>query len=437
MSNKHFSVYEVNSYIRDIFEDNLCLRDIWINGEISNYTHHSSGHMYFTLKDDKAKLNCVMFKGDALSLKFKPQNGQKVLVRGRVSVYERDGKYQVYCKSMQPDGIGSLYAAYEHLKKKLESEGLFDVARKKSLPFFPGTIGVITSPTGAVIKDIINVSKNRFNGVSILLYPAKVQGEGAEKTIVEGIDYFNSREDIDVIIIGRGGGSIEELWAFNEENLARAIFNSKKPIVSAVGHETDYTIADFVSDYRASTPSHAAEIIVPSYNNLTYKINSLDDKILSLVNINLRSKKDMVSSYKKTIEMRSPSRNLRESMQYLDGLYDRILRSFTNNIEKNRSNLNFIKKDILSNTEKSLDRKKSRYGMLVSKLDALGPINVLKRGYTFTKIGNKVINSISSVKVGDTINVSMLDGDLNCKVEEIMEGEKWQLERKKKTSKNQ
>ncbi|KMT21351.1 exodeoxyribonuclease VII large subunit [Clostridium cylindrosporum] len=437
MNNKHFSVYEVNSYIKDIFENDIELIDIYINGEISNFTHHSSGHMYFTLKDDKAKLSCVMFKGDTLLLKFRPQNGQKVLVRGRVSVYERDGKYQVYCKAMQPDGIGSLYIAYEQLKKKLESEGLFDVARKKSLPFFPNRIGVITSPTGAVIRDIINVATNRYKGTDILLYPAKVQGEGAEYTIIEGIEYFNKKSDIDVIIIARGGGSIEELWAFNEESLARAVYSSKIPIVSAIGHETDFTICDFVSDYRASTPSHAAELIVPSFDNLSYKISSIDQRLYALMNIVLTEKSSKVESYKNILEMRSPDRKLKANMQYLDGLYDKILSSFYDKIKVERSNILIKEKDIISLVQKSLMNKKSKYAVLISKLDAMSPINVLKRGYTFTQIGKKVVNSVSNVKLGDIINVNMIDGELNCKVEEIVEGKKWQLEKKRRISKEQ
>lgn len=437
MNNNHFSVYEVNSYIKDIFDEELFLRDIYISGEISNYTNHSSGHLYFTLKDDKAKISCVMFKGDALSLKFRPQNGQKVLVRGRVSVYERDGKYQVYCKTMEPDGIGSLYAEYELLKKKLENEGLFEMARKKSLPFFPKRIGVVTSPTGAVIKDIINVATNRFKGVNIVLYPAKVQGDGAEKTIIEGIRYLNSLEDVDVIIIGRGGGSIEELWAFNDESLAREIYNSKKPIVSAVGHETDFTISDFVSDYRASTPSHAAEVTVPSLNDLRYKIDSLDKKILSLINNNIKSKLDNILYYRRLMENKSPDKKLKNNMQYLDILNDRILSSFYNKIKTDRNNILLKEKDIISQAEKYLINKRAEFNMLISKLDALGPLNVMKRGYTFTKVGEKVVNSVSSVKVGDTLNINMIDGALNCKVIDIVEGSKWQQEKKEKSSKNQ
>lgn len=431
MNNNYFSVYEVNSYIKDIFEEDIILNDIKISGEISNYTHHSSGHMYFTLKDDKAKINCVMFKTDTLSLKFRPQNGNKVLVRGRISVYERDGKYQVYCKSMQPDGVGRLYEEYELLKQKLELEGLFDVARKKSLPFFPKKIGVVTSPTGAVIKDIINVSTNRFKGVNIVLYPCKVQGEGSEESIIKGINYFNSRDDIDVVIIGRGGGSIEELWSFNGESLARCIYASKIPIVSAVGHETDFTIADFVSDYRASTPSHAAEIVVPSLKELSYKVNSLGDKILSLQKRGIKFRKDNILSYEKILSLKSPNRKLLDSMQYVDVLYDKILKGFSYKIKNNRKTIDDFQRNLSLGLEKHFSIKKHRYSMAVSKLEALSPIGVLKRGYTFTESNNKVVNSIKNIKEGDTLNVNMIDGEIVCKVESIMEGDKWQLEKKK------
>ena len=431
MNNNYFSVYEVNSYIKDIFEEDIILNDIKISGEISNYTHHSSGHMYFTLKDDKAKINCLMFKTDTLSLKFKPQNGNKVLVRGRISVYERDGKYQVYCKSMQPDGVGRLYEEYELLKQKLELEGLFDVARKKSLPFFPKKIGVVTSPTGAVIKDIINVSTNRFKGVNIVLYPCKVQGEGSEESIIKGINYFNSREDIDVIIIGRGGGSIEELWSFNGESLARCIYLSEIPIVSAVGHETDFTIADFVSDYRASTPSHAAEIVVPSLEELSYKVNSLGDKILSLQKRGIKFRKDNILSYEKILSFKSPNRKLLDNMQYVDVLYDKILKGFSYKIKNNRKSIDDFQRNLSLSLEKHFSIKKHRYGIAVSKLEVLSPIGVLKRGYTFTEANNKVVNSIKSIKKGDTLNVNMIDGEIICKVESVMEGDKWQLEKKK------
>jgi exodeoxyribonuclease VII large subunit len=279
MISKTITVSELNKHIKDIIEGDINLKNVYVNGEISNFKFHSSGHMYFTLKDEYSKIKCIMFKSSNMLLKFIPEDGMNVIVKGNISIYERDGQYQLYCSKMEPDGIGSLYLAYEQLKIKLQNEGLFDSDKKKSLPFYPEKIGVATSSTGSVIRDIINVGANRFKNVNIVLYPVKVQGDGASGSIIAAIEYFNSRLDIDIIIIGRGGGSIEELWAFNEENLARAIVKSKIPVISAVGHETDFTISDFAADIRASTPSHAAEICVPSYNDLKYRINVNIDNI--------------------------------------------------------------------------------------------------------------------------------------------------------------
>lgn len=279
MDNLIFSVSQLTRYIKEVFDFDEVLNDVIVKGEVSNFKLHSSGHMYFTLKDNEAKIKCVMFKGYSSRLKFMPEDGMNIIAYGSVTVYERDGQYQLYCSKLEPDGYGSLYLAFEQLKEKLLKEGLFDEKYKKKLPVFPRKIGVVTSSTGAVIRDIINVSSKRFCGISILLYPAKVQGDGAAESIVEGIRYFNTRDDIDVIIIGRGGGSIEELWAFNEEIVARAIFESRIPVISAVGHETDYTIADFVADVRASTPSHAAEIAVPRFDELKFKINSYQEAL--------------------------------------------------------------------------------------------------------------------------------------------------------------
>lgn len=430
MNNNSFSVYELNSYIKDILENSAYLDDIYINGEISNFTHHFSGHMYFSLKDSRAKVNCVMFKGNTFSLKFKPQNGLKVIVRGRVSLYERDGKYQIYCVSMEPDGIGSLYMAYNELKRKLEDEGLFEKARKKSLPFFPKRIGVITSKTGAVVRDIINVAKNRFHKVNILIYPAKVQGEGARDTIIEGIKYLNSIDDIEVIIIARGGGSIEELFTFNDESLAREIYKSKKPIISAIGHETDFTIADFVADVRASTPSHASEISVPSLKDINYKLNTLQNKLISLINIKLKANRNIVDSLREKVNNSSPKGKLEENAQYIDILYDKILSNFKSILAKKRREVLIIEKDIINKGERNLINKRNNYINLISKLEALNPINVLKRGYSITKVNEKIVNSVTKVSVDNILNINMIDGEVLCKVLNIVEEDKWQEEKK-------
>ena len=280
MEKKVYSVSQLNKYIKIIMDNDTFLNDINITGEITNFKAHYSGHLYFTLKDDTSTIKCVMFKGNAMYLKFKPGDGMKVVISGQVSVFERDGVYQIYCKSMIPEGVGELYIAYEQLKKKLDKEGLFDEKYKKRLPFLPNRVGVITSRTGAVIRDIINVSTRRYPNVNLLIYPASVQGVNVAKTVISGIKTFNKLNNVDVIIIARGGGSFEDLFGFNDESLAREVFNSHIPIVSAVGHETDFTICDFVSDLRAPTPSAAAELVYPQYSDIIQKITSDKNRVM-------------------------------------------------------------------------------------------------------------------------------------------------------------
>lgn len=408
MNREAISVSQLNMFIKGILEDNSLLSNILIKGEISNFKYHSSGHMYFTLKDEDSKIKAVMFKGYNSFLKFMPEDGMKVIIEGYVSVYERDGQYQLYCTRMQPEGIGDLYLAYEQLKKKLETEGLFDEQWKKPIPLFPKRLGVVTSQTGAVIKDIINVATRRFRNIDILLYPAKVQGIGAAESIIEGIEYLNTRNDIDVIIIGRGGGSIEELWAFNEENVARAIFNSKIPVISAVGHETDYTISDFVADIRASTPSHAAEIAVPVYSDLKFKISKLSSELF----LNSKGKiseyrynvNDLIAKVKKY----SPENKIKQHLQYVDNLQNKLV---------------FL-------MDSKISDKKSKYSILLNRMDALSPIKVLSRGYSYAEKDGKVLNEIKDVKIEDNIRLHMQDGVLECKVLDKMEVDLWQLRKK-------
>jgi exodeoxyribonuclease VII large subunit len=398
------SVSQLTVYIKSIMENDPKLKSVSVRGEISNYKYHSSGHIYFTLKDENSKIKCVMFKGYTSSLKFKPEDGLNVVITGSISVYERDGQYQMYCYKMEPDGIGELYLAFEQLKSKLSREGIFDDMFKKPIPLLPGRIGVATSPTGAVIKDIINVSTKRFRNINILLYPVKVQGNGAANTIAEAIEYFNSRDDIDVIIIGRGGGSIEELWAFNEEIVARAIHKSRIPVISAVGHETDFTIADFAADVRASTPSHAAEIAVPSYENIKYKIGSVNLKLIKNINVNLTSKRYNIKSALQRIDLNSPKNVIVQNIQYLDNLQNRLLYIIQSKLSENRH--------ILS--------------VCASKIDSFSPIKTLTRGYTYADKNGSVIKSIKSININDEINLHMHDGSAVCRVENIMEGIKWQ-----------
>ncbi len=399
MEREPVSVSQLNAYIKDILDNDINLSYIPVRGEVSNLKMHSSGHIYFTLKDESAKIRCVMFKSYALLLKFRPEDGMNVIIQGSVSVYERDGQYQFYCVKMDSDGIGNLYIAYEQLKKKLEEEGLFKQERKKPLPLFPRRIGVATSKTGAVIRDIINVSMNRFKGSDILLYPVSVQGEGAAETICKAIEYFNTRDDIDVIIIGRGGGSIEELWAFNEEKLARSIYASKIPIISAVGHETDFTISDFTADVRASTPSHAAELAVPSMASLEDRIDNLEDTLRFILKARIGELGGVITRLRASLESNSPGRMVMQNMQYIDSL---------------QGKLEYIMKGyILRNTK--------RFEIAVNALDAFNPANVLKRGYGYVKKDGRIARKTGELATGDSVQVFLQDGHLICTINNILE----------------
>lgn len=408
MNKQPVSVMQLTMYIKDIIENDSMLSRINVRGEISNFKYHSSGHMYFTLKDENAKIKCVMFRGYNAFLKFRPEDGMSVVIEGNISIYEKDGQYQLYCSKMEPDGVGGLYLAYEQLKVKLQGEGLFNKDIKKPIPLFPRRIGVATSPTGAVIRDIINVAKIRFYKSNILLYPVKVQGAGAAETIVEAIKYFNNMDDIDVIIIGRGGGSIEELWAFNEEILARAINQSKIPIISAVGHETDFTIADFTADMRASTPTHAAEIAVPSYEELVYKLGSIKGSITSKFKNNISQKKLDIKGMVEDINRNSPKNRIIQYIQYIDNT---------------QSKMNLLTKNRISNFKNS-------FSVLAQKLDTLSPVKTLCRGYSVMVKDKKVISNVKLLEKEDNIKVYMQDGCIDCKVVEVSEGSLWKIEKK-------
>ena len=383
------TVSQINGYIKKILDGNIVLNDIWIKGEISNFKRHYSGHIYITLKDEGGVLKAVMFKGAASALLFEPSDGMRVLARGKVSVYEAGGSYQLYITEMIPDGVGDLYIAYEQMKKRLEDEGLFDAAHKKAIPRFPECIGVVTASTGAAVRDIINVITRRYPRVKILLYPALVQGNGAAESVVSGIKYFNMNKAADVIIVGRGGGSIEDLWAFNEEPVARAIYNSDIPVISAVGHETDFTIADFVADLRAPTPSAAAELAVPSQTELLSYISTcrlrLDKTIIKLFdNYNLRLA---------ALKTKSPIQRIQDLQIRVDDYLKNCEKSFGMSLLANRKNL----------------------AEQVAKLDALSPLKVLSRGYLVASDEeNKVIRSIDSVNKGDLINLRFTDGTAEC-----------------------
>ncbi len=388
------TVAELNRYIKDKVADDEYLNSVFVKGEISNFKHHYTGHMYFTLKDETSLIKCIMFKSYTATLNFMPKDGMKVLVLGSVGVFERDGVYQIYCQAMQEDGMGNLYTAYEELKKKLEDEGLFDTKHKKPIPFMPKIIGVLTSNTGAVIRDIINVSTRRNPNVYIRLLPIPVQGEGAGIKIAKAIKLMNEKKLADVIILARGGGSIEDLWPFNEEVVARSIFESELPIISAVGHETDFTIADFVADLRAPTPSAAAELAVADISEVKNKI-SLCKKRLKLA---LKRKTEVMRlRYEKCLN----SRVYREPYQKINDYYMQI--------EKNVKTMQNV-------TTKKLKDYKIEATKVITKLDTLSPLKTLTRGYCVTEVNNKIITSSLDLKKDMEINLRFHDGNKSAKV---------------------
>lgn len=390
-----FSVSQINGYIKSVLDRDKFLYNIYIKGEISNFKEHYSGHIYLSLKDENSKILAVMFKSSALKLKFKPENGMKVIAFGRISVFERDGQYQLYIEEMQPDGIGALHIAYEQLKEKLKNEGLFDEKFKKMLPQYPQTVGVVTSKTGAVIRDILNVLKRRYPFLKIKIFPTSVQGSEAPPQIVSAISYINKYKLCDVVIIARGGGSIEDLWAFNDENVARAVFESKIPIVSAVGHETDFTICDFVADFRAPTPSAAAEIIVPSKLELAKRIADINKRLYYCISKIIEINKNYYINLKSQRVLQNPMDIINEKSQYLSNLQTALIK----------------------NTQLKIALKKEQFAKHISKLEALSPLAVLNRGYAIaTDEKNIVIKSAKSIKINDDLNIKFKDGNVKCKV---------------------
>ena len=388
------SVTELNSYIKNKIADDEYLNNVLIKGEISNFKNHYTGHMYFTLKDENSLIKCVMFKTYAQKLNFMTKDGMKVFVLGGVSVFERDGVYQIYVKAMQEDGVGILYKKYEELKQRLEQEGYFAEEHKKAIPQMPKIIGVLTSQTGSVIRDIINVSTRRNPNVNIRLYPVPVQGEGAAEKIADGIKFMNKNQLADVLILARGGGSLEDLWPFNEEIVAHAIYNSEIPVISAVGHETDFSISDFVADLRAPTPSAAAELAVPDVYEVKQKINSYQNRLrLSLVKkveiMKLRYEKCMSSRV-----FKEPLRNINDNYLKVD---------------------TYIKK--LENIIKTKQKEeKTKYVELVAKLDTLSPLKTLTRGYSLVEKNNNIIKSAKDVNTGDKIDLKFSDGTKQAEI---------------------
>lgn len=397
------TVSQLNFYIKSLLDESPALREIYITGEISNLTdHYRSGHIYLSLKDDKALVRAVMFAGNARHLRFKPEEGMKVIVRGRVSVYEATGQYQLYIEDMQPDGIGALNLAYEQLKKKLSAEGLFSEDIKKPIPAYPKRIGVITSPTGAAVQDILNILGRRYPIAEVVFCPVLVQGENAPAQLIDAVERFNKANAADVIIIGRGGGSIEDLWAFNDEKLARTIAKSDIPIISAVGHETDFTICDFVADLRAPTPSAAAELATPNMTELLSYFKSIKDSLPAIIQRRIDFEKQELDNLVSSKVLLSPDEFI--------------------NIRKNE--LDVLSADMIKVFKAILSENQREFAALSAKLDALSPLSVLSRGYSIVQNKNKVIKSAEELNIGQNIMVKLSDGKAECEVKAINLDEK-------------
>jgi exodeoxyribonuclease VII large subunit len=445
---RYLSINALTKYIKRKFDADPHLHNIHVRGEISNFKQHSSGHMYFTLKDEKARILAVMFSSQSRSMKFSPENGMKVIVKGDITVYEPGGQYQIYIKEMQPDGIGELFLAYEQLKQRLELEGLFASENKKLIPLYPKTVGVITSPTGAAIRDIITTIKRRFPIVNILVFPALVQGDNAAQSIAGAIEKANQMTGIDVLIVGRGGGSIEELWAFNEELVARAIFNSNIPIISAVGHETDFTIADFVADLRAPTPTGAAELAVPHIEELMERVLQRKTRLLRAMNEKFRFDKERLNRAKKSYAFRYPHRLYEQKLEQVDKLTELLVRGASRLTLLKRGQQENLNKRLLRNhpsealgeaknrfvrSQKDIHRvmkqillkKQTEFDSCLSTLQALSPLKIMERGYSLVyKDENRLVKSITQIKMNESVQIQLTDGNLFCKVETIKENEK-------------
>jgi len=400
MAQQVLSISQINGYIQSRMDEDPLLNAVAVRGEISNYKQYPSGHHYFTLKDEGAALKCVMFKGNAMRLRFRPENGMKVICMGKISVYPRDGAYQLYCTTMTVDGVGDLHAAFEQLKRKLAAQGLFDPAHKKPLPKYPGTIGIITSSAGAAVHDMLRILKKRYPLTRVRLLPVRVQGAEAPGEIAAAIRYANHYHIADLLIVGRGGGSIEDLWAFNDERVAYAIYESEIPVISAVGHEPDVTISDYVADLRAATPSNAAELAVPDQDSLLQNLDSLSGAMAVYLNRQIKAARRQLDILSQSSAMRSP------------GAY----------LEQREKNLVMLKNRLIAAQQHNLSSKQQRYVANVAKLDAMSPLKVLGRGYAMAQTADGILlRSVKQVELGESIVVSLGDGNLKATVMEKKE----------------
>ncbi len=416
MDDKYITVSSLNRYIKAKFDIDSNLNEVFLKGEISNFKHHTRGHFYFTLKDEASRIAAVMFNFNASKITFEPEDGMKVLVSGRISVYEATGGYQIYINTMEVDGVGNLYLEYEKLKKKLATEGLFSPEHKRPIPKYPRRIGIITAPTGAAIRDILSTIKRRFPICETILFPALVQGEGAKESVVKQLETAQNY-DIDVIICGRGGGSIEDLWAFNEEIVARAIYNSKIPVISAVGHEIDFTIADFVADLRAPTPTGAAEMAVPNITDLNSMLNQYKLRATKAIKTQYNNYATRLDWLKNKQILKNPLNIYEIKEQKLDSLIDRVNLLIKNNL--NQNDLRFRKimdNKLIREPERLLERKQYQYNILLKTVTVLNPMRLLESGYSIARTKNGVITNIDKVNIDDILYVDLKNGTVNAKV---------------------
>ena len=415
MNQNYVTVTQLTKYIKYIIDNDIHLNNIYLKGEISNFKRHTRGHLYFTIKDENTRINAIMFVSNASRLKFEPMDGMKVLITGKVSVYESTGAYQIYVSDMVEDGLGNLYVAYEQLKKKLELEGLFDPAKKKKIPKIPKTIGIITAPTGAAIKDILSTIKRRWPIAKTILFPSLVQGAEASGDILRNIE-LSKNFDLDVLIIGRGGGSIEDLWCFNDEEVARAIYNLDVPVISAVGHEIDFTISDFVADLRAPTPTGAAEMAVPNMNDVISYLSQVEKRMLAGINNIITLKQKKLKSVMDSPIIRNPISIYEVKEQKFDNIYERLILGLRKIVDKNQYDLTLINNKLSNNIVSFLDSNKHDFEKILSKLEVLNPMLTLKRGYAIVKSDDKVIDKKSLLNKGDSITVEMQDGNFEAVV---------------------
>ena len=416
MNDKYITVTQLTRYIKYRIDNDVNLNEVFLKGEISNFKAHSRGHYYFTLKDDGSRINAIMFASSTKKIKFIPSDGMKVLVTGKISVFEANGGYQIYVNDMLEDGVGNLYIAFEQLKKKLEEEGLFDPSIKKKIPKIPRKIGVVTAPTGAAIKDIISTIKRRWPLAEIYLFPTLVQGEDAKEDIVRQIKN-SANYDLDTLIVGRGGGSIEDLWAFNEEIVARAIYECQTPVISAVGHEIDFTIADFVADLRAPTPTGAAEMAVPDIRDVRQLLNQMNISLNKAMINDIKRYRERLTFLRNRPILTNPITIYQNKELAFDGLLERLKYSGKTLIAVKEKELLSVKNSYaLKSPFQILDKKANKYLQLVSKLETLSPLLTIKRGYSVTRCGDKVVKSVKDVKKDDLLDIELSDGKIKTKV---------------------